>query len=251
MTGTHGHEAIHETLDKAFSKRIRLGAENAAGQFSSVWMFWGNKSDFYFGAKALLGSFKVSLHENGIGYVAYHKPYFLKKQSQGIPIPSKTATEWKLPVPGPTGAVQAASVFLPADYCRSAPPSEAARKKTLVLGVEKGCAAEIGIFLSRENHPSLEAKFLPWGHPLFMVTLDNGHKVSIVVRSTPFNPSVLPTNEQTQAASKLLLQSPQDIPDSSNNLNAMLWTLPPEGGCLQVIDVGGVGYAKNAATGKA
>ena len=68
---------LEQRLQKAFSKRVRLAAENPAGNFSSVWMFWGNQSDFYFGSKSLLGSFKVSLHENGIGYVAYHKPCFL------------------------------------------------------------------------------------------------------------------------------------------------------------------------------
>jgi IS5 family transposase len=91
---------LERRLERAFSKKIRLAAENSAGQFSSVWMFWGNKNDFYFGSKSLLSSFKVSLHENGIGYVAYHKSFFLAKRAGGFDLPNKTTLEWKLPVPG-------------------------------------------------------------------------------------------------------------------------------------------------------
>ena len=90
---------LERTLERAFSKKIRLAAENSAGQFSSVWMFWGNKNDFYFGSKSLLSSFKVSLHENGIGYVAYHKSFLLAKRAEGFDLP-KTTLEWKLSVPG-------------------------------------------------------------------------------------------------------------------------------------------------------
>ena len=46
-------DEFERRLDKAFSDRIRLVAENPHGQFSSAWMFWGNNSDFYFGAKII------------------------------------------------------------------------------------------------------------------------------------------------------------------------------------------------------
>lgn len=146
-------------LDKILAKRIRLVAENSKGQFSSTWMFWGNKNDFYFGSKSMMGSFKVSLHENGVGYVAFHKPYFLSKKAEGIDLSSKTVLEWKLPVPKALGTVHAASVFLPADYCRSGPLTDRARRQTLVFGVEDGCAAEIGIFCRRKNTSRLKPSF--------------------------------------------------------------------------------------------
>src|SRR4051812_40656814 len=100
-------------LDKAFSKHIRLVAENPHGQYSSAWIFWGRKSDFYFGAKNISGAFKVSLHENGRGYVAYDRLYFPKKRIEGIAIPAKTVLEWALPKPALSGAVHAASLILP------------------------------------------------------------------------------------------------------------------------------------------
>ena len=138
-------------LNKAFSKRIRLVAENPHAQFSSTWMFWGNNSDFYFGAKSMLGSFKVSLHENGHGYVAFHNPYFLKKRDEGIDIPTKTVFEWALPKPTLSGVVHAASLILPADYCFAAPLNDRSRRNTLVLGIEDGCCAEIGVFHGEQS----------------------------------------------------------------------------------------------------
>jgi hypothetical protein len=71
-------------LQRIFSKRLRIVAENAKGRFSSRWIFRGNRSDYYFGAKSVSGALKVSLHENGVGYVAYHKPYIEAKRSEGI-----------------------------------------------------------------------------------------------------------------------------------------------------------------------
>src|SRR5690242_18068374 len=134
--------SLEHRFRQAFSKRIRIAAENRAGRLSSVWMFWSNRNDFYFGAKSLLCSFKVSLHENGIGYVAYHKSYLLDKRAEGIDLPNKTVLEWKLPVPAQQSAVHAASLILPSSYCRSGPLSDKARSKTLVFEVEDNYAAE-------------------------------------------------------------------------------------------------------------
>jgi hypothetical protein len=221
-------DEFERRLDKAFSKRIRLVAENSHAQFSSVWMFWGINSDFYFGAKSILGALEVSLHENGRGYVAYHKPYFMKKRAEGIAIPAKTALEWALPKSGPLGAVHAASLILPADYCRAAPLSDSSRKNTLVLGIEDGCCAEIGVFISHEHPSTLEAKLLELGKPMFVITLDNKMHVSLVARSRSFDRASLPSDEQTARARALLLDK-EGTPDN-DNLNAILWNNPGDGG---------------------
>lgn len=225
-------------LDKAFSKRIRLVVENSHAQFSSAWMFWGNNSDFYFGAKSISGALKISLHENGRGYVAYHKPYFMKKRTEGIAVPAKTVIEWALPKSGPLGAAHAASLILPADYCRVASLRDTSRKNTLVLGVEDGCCAEIGVFISHEHPATLEAKLVVLGKPMFVITLKNKMHVSLVARSRSFDRASLPSDEQTASARALLLET-EGTPDN-DSLNAMLWNNPGDGGTLQVIDVGGV-----------
>jgi hypothetical protein len=193
-------------------------------------------SAFDFGAKGISGALKVSLHENGRGYVAYHKPYFLKKRTEGTAIPAKTALEWELPEPGALGAVHAASLILPADYCRAELPSDSSRKKTLVLGNEDGCCAEIGVFLSREHPTTLEAKLMAIGKPMFVVTLENKMHVSLIARSRRFDRTCLPSEKQTRNARALLLEEISD----DDNLNAMLWNNPGDGGTLQVVDVGGV-----------
>jgi hypothetical protein len=231
-------EEFERRLDKAFFKRIRLVAENSHAQFSSTWMFWGNNSDFYFGAKSISGALKVSLHENGRGYVGYHKPYFMKKCAEGIAIPAKTVLEWALPKSGLLGAAHAASLILPADYCRAASLSDSSRKNTLVLGVEDGCCAEIGVFISHEHPVTLEAKLMALGKPMFVITLENKMYVSLVARSRSFDRASLPSDEQAARGRALLLEM-EGTPDN-DNLNAMLWNNPGDGGALQVIDVGGV-----------
>ncbi|MFT0879821.1 hypothetical protein VRZ08_24880 [Rhodopseudomonas sp. G2_2311] len=235
-------EEIEKRIDALFKDRVRLIAENASGGFSSAWMFWGNRNDFYLGSKTLLGSFKVSLHENGRGYIAYQKQYFLKKREEGISIPAKTVFEWELPKPAALGAVHAASLLLPSDYFTGAGPSESARKKTLVFGVEPGCAAEFGIFLSHENMQTLEPKFAKMGHPIVMVTLENKLNVSIVARSRTFNPTVLPTAEMFAKSKSIQLQ--KEPTHEQKNLNAMIWNAPKDGEALQVIDVGGLEIRK-------
>jgi hypothetical protein len=240
-------DEFERRLDKAFSKRIRLVAENSHAQFSSAWMFWGNKSDFYFGAKNISGALKVSLHENGRGYVAYHKPYLLKKRAEGIAIPTKTVLDWALPKPGPLGAAHAASLILPADYCRAASLSDSSIKNTLVLGVEDGCCAEIGVFISYEHRATLEAKLIALGKPMFAITLENKMHVSLVARSRSFDRMSLPSDEQTARGRALLLEA-EGTPDN-DNLNAMLWNNPGDGGALQVVDVGGVRWNNTAASG--
>ncbi|MEH2505608.1 hypothetical protein V1290_004419 [Bradyrhizobium sp. AZCC 1578] len=235
-------EEFERRLDRAFSKRVRIVAENPRGKLSACWIFWGHKSDFYFGAKGISNAIKVSLHENGRGYVGYDKQYFERKRGEGIAIPAKTAFEWALPVPGLLGAAHAASLILPADYCHGASLSDSARKKTLVLGIEDGSCAEIGVFLSREHPATLESKLKKIGRPMFAVTLDNGMHTSLVVRSRPFDSASLPSDEQTaRARSQMLTTEPVS---ENETLNAILWDAPEDGGAIRVIDVGGVRWKK-------
>jgi hypothetical protein len=231
-------DEAERNFHKSFSKRVRLVAENPHGRFSSTWLFWGNKSDFYFSAKSISGALKVSLHENGRGYVGYDKRYFMKKQAEGIAIRRKTAREWELPKPGPSGAVHTASLILPADYCHAGPLTETSRKNTLVLGIEDGCCAEIGVFHSHEQPATLDAKLMKIGKPMFVTTLDNKMHVSVVVRSRLFDRANLPSQEQTARAGFLRVQAGSVV--DTENLNAILWDAPADGGTLQVIDVGGV-----------
>jgi hypothetical protein len=138
-------------LDRAFKKRIRIAVENERQEHSSSWIFWGNKNDFYFGAKSTAAAIKVSLHANGIGYVGYDNKYFNDRRNKGFELPQKSVTEWKMPQPNAKGAVQVASLFLPADYCNKLVNPENRLKSTLVFQVAPQHAAEIMIFRSQEK----------------------------------------------------------------------------------------------------
>jgi len=229
-------------LDRAFAKRIRLVAENSRGQLSSTWMFWGNRNDYYFGSKGLLGKFKISLHENGVGYLAFDKPFYLQKKAAGADVPSKTLFEWKYPMPNDLGAVHVASLFLPSEHYRCPPLSERDDQKTAVLGVPDGRAAEVRLFISNESPDTLEDKLLKVGIPMFVTDLENGLFVSIVARPSLFDPSVLPTQEKLNLGKKVFFEEPEA---DSDNYNAMFWNKPGDSGTLTVIEIGGVGLKRN------
>lgn len=231
---------LEKAIDALFAKNtVRIAAENPHGRFSSVWRFWAHNNDFYFSARTTANALKVSLHENGRGYLGYNKQYLLSKNANGFNIGDKIQHEWALPIPGPIGAKHAASVILPANYCYSESPRATAKSKVMIYGVESGCAVEIGLFLSYEDQATLESKLVNLGHPMVMFTLDNKLKVSIVVRSRDFDPSVLPSSEKTNLAKRTQLMKTEDLPFDST-LNAMLWNAPNDGEAIQVVDIGGV-----------
>ncbi len=239
-------DEIERQIDKAISSRIRIAAQNSRGQFSSCWIFWGHKNDFYFGAKSITAAIKVSLHANGRGYVAYDKSYFERKRAEGIAIPAKTAREWRLPVFASSGAVHAASLILPADYCYGDPLTDRSRRNTFVIGINDGSQLEVGVFLSRESPKTLEGKLCTVGMPMFAATLDNAMHVSLVARARPFDRTMLPTEEQIAGARSQMLTT-KSMPEN-DVLNAILWDAPADGGALRVIDVGGVRWKKYETT---
>jgi hypothetical protein len=228
-----------DVLEKNFRKRVRIAAQNAEGKYSSTWIFWGNRADFYLGAKSLSGSIKVSLHANGRGYVAFDKAFMESQTQRGVNIPKRTVTEWKLPTVNQVGAAQFVVVKLPADFCTGDATPSILEKKVLVLGVEEGRAAEIGIFGSYELGASLEERLSRIGHPLFNVRLENNLAISIVVRSGPFDPKVLPSNEQFERSKRMEFSSLGEVRQRVN-LNAVLWNDPSDEGVLQLVDIGGL-----------
>jgi hypothetical protein len=229
---------VAQALELAISKRVRVAATNSGGRFSSTWMFWSNKSDYYFGSKSLLPSLKVSLHANGVGYLAYDKRFYAEQRAAGIGIPARAFHEWRLPPVPQSGAVHIASLFLPGERFHSQPP----RNKTIVFEIEDGAAAEFMLFLSRELRDPLEAALGAIGLPLFFTQLENQQCVSIVTRANPFDPSVLPSDEQIRTGVQVQFQQVGSV----ESHNVALFTGPLDGGVLQIMDIGGVSWAAKA-----
>jgi hypothetical protein len=90
-----------------------------------------------------------------------------------------------------------------------------------------------------EGRSTLEEKFSQIGHPLFEVAIENWLNVTIVARSTSFDPACLPTSERVNNARRTLLE-PLEQHTNRDNLNMLLWDSPGNGETLKIIDIGGV-----------
>jgi hypothetical protein len=243
-------EEFEAAINKNFKKTIRIVGENSSGQFSNMWTFVGGNDGFYLGSRNIFNAFKVSLHaNNNRGYVAYTKSYFNTKRAEGwLANEKKAVYEWDLPVTGEVGATHAVVVRLPAQFMRQHEHPYVSQKKALVFGIEDGCALEVGIFLSRESHATIEGRLIKIGTPLCEVAIDNWLKVHIVVRSASFDSACLPNQSQITGAIATPLDAAAHL--HSTNLSAMLWNDPGDGGTLQIVDVGGVSHkmAESAKT---
>lgn len=227
-------------LEAKFKRRVQITAENSAGHFSDTWVFWGNRSDFYFGAKGALGSMKVSLHANGRGYLAYVREFHKLLANDGIEL-GRTMEQWRLPEPGDRRAVQVASILLPATFFRIT-QTKAKLAKALILGVSDNLGAEINIFRCRGYHEGIESELRLLGHPLFVTHLDGGVSFLIFVREVPYDNQIIPTSEQINATKHTVLDKSllTTSVDEYQGLNAILWSKPVDDGILRIIEVGGV-----------
>jgi hypothetical protein len=143
-----------------------------------------------------------------------------------------------------TGSGTCCDLDVASGLCRAPPLSDRSRKNTFVLGVEDGSCAQIGVFLSLEHPNTLGAMLAVIGSPMFAITLDNKMHVSLVARSQPFDRASLPSDELLALGRSLPLRT-EGTPDH-DNLNAMIWNAPEDGGTLEVIDVGGVRSRRRA-----
>jgi hypothetical protein len=233
-----GRDMREADLERNFRKLVRIVGENQLGRYSSIWSFKGGNDGFYFGARSIFNRFKVSLHANNHrGYIAQSKSF-----KDGIVRPRQGLLEWALPSPGLLGAVQAASIKLPANFMFDAEPPYVRQRKTLVFGIQPECALEVGIFLSNEGKDTLEEKFCRMGHPLFQVTISGWLNVSIVVRSVDFDASCLPNQEQMDAARYTPID---DQLSETSNLGMICFNKPGDGETIQLIDIGGVSMRRS------
>jgi hypothetical protein len=229
--------------EAAFRKRVRIVAQNSKGKFSSTWMFWGNRSDYYFGPKAALPALKISLHKNGVGYLAFEKAYHVALKEEAIELP-RTSVQWKLP-DADGRAVQVAAILLPAKFF-SSPASSIETKKTVVLGASDEGAAEISLFYCRDYNDGIDAELRLYGQTMFVTHLDDGRSFVIVAREVSYDPAIIPTTERTNAAKSTLLDKNVLAGSQENyqNLNAMFWDEPKDGGVLRIVDIGGVKFQR-------
>jgi hypothetical protein len=235
------------TLDRNFRKLIRIVGQNSAGQYSSMWSFKTGNDGFYFSSRGLLNLLKVSLHANNhTGYLAFDRKFFDRQSAEGaINRPTKTVHQWCLPSPGALGAIKVASIKLPADLMCETEHEYVRQLKAVVFGIAPSCALEIGIFLSKEPKASLEDKFVRIGMPLVHASIAGWCDVSVVVRSTDFDRSLLAKNEKLSSRDMIPFVK-IEVGETVPNLNVVLFNGPKDGEALQIIEVGGVSLTRNS-----
>jgi hypothetical protein len=235
--------ASAELERKLFRKgKFRFGVGIPGGYHSGIWSAWGNKNDYYLGARGTLWSLKVSLHRTLICRLAFTDKQVALLKEQGLNAPTDRAlVKWqRLPAPV-EDAVHVVSVIFPTDYlCLPAPEG----RSTPILrfkAAPPGKAIEFGFFFSREAEATIEGKFIQIGTPLVRTTLDNGETVSIVAREMEFDRTAIPSGESGAGSLRFYDKTAfLDQGGELKNLTGILWNTPKDGESLHVIEISGI-----------
>jgi hypothetical protein len=229
--------------------KVRFAIGGPDERFSGVWVHWHHKSDFYIGARSILGSMKISLHKSRRCRIAMTERHYATASQHGLSVPNDRAfVKWERLEAPSEGAHLAVVLAFPTDFLRLEAPAGTKKKPLLLLeSARPGKAVEIGFFLSREAKATLEPKFLAIGKPLFFTNLENSESVWMVAREAEFDTACLPSAEKLNSSGGHLLD-PNAFPTAGvprTNLNAILWNAPQTGEPLRVIEIGGVTAIRN------
>jgi hypothetical protein len=241
-------EAVEHFAKRVSRDKLRFAICGNDEKHSGTWSVWGNKNDFYIGARSILGSMKVSLHASGICRVALTEGQIKLLAEQGLEAPVDRAfVKWKRRPTPEVGAAQVVSLIFPTAYFRLPAPVGTSKKPMLILGAQPDWSAvEIGFFYSREPASQLEPRLARIGNPMFRVTLESGDSISIVARDTKFDLAVLPNTEMfKRAAMRPLTRHLPEQGAEHANLTAAFFNKPTDGEVLQMVEVGGITLKRN------
>jgi hypothetical protein len=235
-----------DALNRFFhANKVRFAVCNKAGQHSGIWTAFAEDSGYYIGARAILGSTKISFHSSRRCRVAFDKRYAEKLVERGIFPPEKDRAfiKWIRPETPPKGALLVASLIFPVDYLKNEPPKGKPNRPLIIFEADAPSrAVELGFFYSLEPLEALEQKLLKIGKPLFRADFENGESVSMVARIRDFDPKCLPGPDELKKTSMKAL-SPEDLPapgSEQTNLNLIFWNQPTGAQPLQIVEIGGV-----------
>lgn len=240
--------AIVANLERKIAKgKLRFAAVSTGGGHSGVWSAWNTKSEFYLGARGMLGNTKISLHKSGHCRLAITDQAARSIDPKALPPGGDRAfIKWSRPPAPEQGAHLAVTVTFPTNYLHLPAPEGSAKKPLLIFEARTGKAAQFGFFFSREEPATLEPKFLAIGKPIFHWGMPNGEAVWLVAREADFDPAVIPDAPAWTRNMRVL--DPTGIPApgaEQRNLNAVLWNAPGEGDPLQIIEIGGLAIRHN------
>jgi hypothetical protein len=226
--------------------RFAVGSIEAG--YSATWTAFGRGSEYYIGARSMMGGSKISLHQSGICRVALTEEQFKMLPNDGLAQPSDRAiVKWKRQPTPKIGASHAASIIFPTEFLKLPEPRGTAKKPLIIFGAApQGKAVEIGFFYSREDSTTLEPKFFNIGYPIVCTTLDNGETITVVARETNFDRSTLPCQDRLDKSSGIILS--KEVHETQNkmeNLMGMFWNNPKDGQPLMLVEVGGMSLRRN------
>jgi hypothetical protein len=240
ITLEEAKRAVEELGQKLASKVLRFAVGRPGSAHSSIWSAFWNKSDYYIGARSVLGSTKISLHASGICRLALTEKHMTLLRRQGIAPPDDRAfVKWGRPPAPESGAHLAVALVFPTDNLHLDDPAWKDSSKPLLLfeSAASGKAVELGFFYSREAKETLEPRLMEIGKPLFYTDLDNGEFVWLVAREADFDSTSIPMGEQFNMTG-MGLRDPIPIGSERRRLTAILWNAPKDGEPLRVIEIG-------------
>jgi hypothetical protein len=241
-------ELVQDFIKRVEATNLRFAVGNDQRGFSGTWTAFGKGSDFYIGARATMGSTKISLHASRKCRIALTPKHFNALPGEGLVQPADRAlSKWERAETPAKGAILAVSLLFPTDYLRAPAPAPTHKKPLLIFdAAPAGHAVEVGFFYSRLSGDALDADFRRIGLSINTTTLDNGDHVTLVVRTRPFDPNVLPKQEQMNLATeRILSKEVHEIQTERDGLTAMFWNAPQPGEPLMGIEVGGIKLQRN------
>jgi hypothetical protein len=195
-----------------------------------------------------MGSLKISLHGSGVCRVALTDRLYSALPGIGLSQPAGRALiKWNRAEIPERGAVHLMSAIFPSDHLVLPEPTATYRKPLLIFGdPPAGRAIEFGFFVSRENLFAMEERFLRIGKPIVGSLLDDGNTVTVVVRETDFDPSVLPPQERLESSTCTVL-SPElyAIQGVQGGFGGLFWTKPKDGEALFLYEIGELSLRRN------
>jgi hypothetical protein len=236
-------EVVQDLIKRLEATNFRFAVGSPQHGYSGTWTAFGNGGDFYIGARPLMGSTKISLHASRKCRIALTEQRFKALPGEGLSQPTDRALmKWERAETPENGTHLAVSLLFPTDYLRAPEPVATLTKPLLIFeAASAGHAVEIGFFYSRASGETLDADFRRIGIPINTTKLDSGDYVTAAVRTRPFDPSVLPSQEQMdRSQGHMLSKDVYTIETERGGLTGIFWNAPAYGEPCMVVEIGGL-----------
>jgi hypothetical protein len=238
--------AYRAKLEADWSKHGIRFAASCGERYSDVWLAISCGSEFYLGARCVMGTIKISLHKSGECRIAITRGHLRRMVARGLTPPSTRALHiWRRPTDLTSLVPEVVHLIFPTDHLSCAHPIGKPNKKVGIFEGRAGRAVEFGFFYSQGYTETLERGLNKIGMPVFRTELATGELVSMVVREAEFNPANLPTSADVSSSAVTVLSGAFDDNETDAQHNMFYFNAPSDGEPLVVVGIGGVRLQPN------